>query len=60
MLVEVLFERAQPGLCYSDFVPHNGLVIGERTGDVTSIDMPNAGAWNDFYRATAEPGLKHK
>lgn len=60
MLVEVIFKRAQPGLCYSDFVPHNGLFIGESTGKVISIDMPNSGAWNNFYRATTEPGLKHR
>jgi len=60
MLVEVLFQRAQPGLCYSDFVPHNGLFIGESTGKVISIDMSNSGAWNNFYRATTKPGLKHR
>lgn len=60
MLVEVLLKSAQPGLCYSDFVPHNGLFIGESTGKAISIDMPNSGAWNNFYRATTEPGLKHR
>lgn len=60
MLVEVLFKGAQPCLCYSDFVPHNGLFIGESMGEVTSIDVPNSGAWDNFYKATTEPGLKHR
>lgn len=60
MLVEVLFERAQPGLCYSDFVPHDGLFIGESMRKVISIDMPHSRAWNNFYRAATEPGLKHR
>lgn len=59
MLVEGLFKRAQPGLCYPDFVPHNGLFIGESLWEVISIDMPNSGAWDNFYGATTEPGLKH-
>lgn len=60
MLVEVLFKGVQPGLCYPDFVPHNGLFIGESAGEVISIDVPNSGAWDNFYRATTEPGLKHR